>query len=107
MDPDETETWGNAYRALEKAGYSPLYARRLASTNALTDWFLQAVDIQRINPMHLQQKLQRIINDPQEKTADQLLAMKMLGGEMGMFQTRIRVTEQSAVEQALNEVLDM
>ena len=107
MDPDEKETWGNAYKALEKAGYSSTYARRLASQNTLTDWFLQAVNIQRINPIHLQQKLQKIINSDCEKTADQLTEIKMLGGEMGMFQTNIKVTDTSAMEQAMNAVIDM
>jgi len=107
MDPAEKETWGNAFKSLTKAGYSDNWASKLSSKGTLTEWFLQAVDIQRINPMHLQQKLQKIINDPMEETKDQLTAMKMLGGEMGMFQSTIRVKEVSAVEQALNEVLDM
>ncbi len=83
LDPTEKETWGNAYLAASKAGYSESYSSSIIS--CAPQWIQQAQNIVRLSPEHLKQALISIISSDYEKTSDKLQAIKMLGTDEGMF----------------------
>ena len=103
MDPSHKETWGNAYQAALKAGYSESYARVIMSPSVALQWVTQAKNIMRLNPEHLKMELARIIGDRTEKTSDRLQAIKLMGTDQGMFVQK-SVTAHIGLEEALNEL---
>ena len=103
MDPKHKDTYGNSYQAAIKAGYSEAYASRIMSDSMAVQWVRQARNIMRLNPEHLKSVLQEIINNKYEKTADRLAAIKLLGGEQGMFIQKTAVGVFN-IEDALNEL---
>lgn len=83
LDPEQKETWGNAYHAAIKAGYSERYASSIISV--APQWIQQAQNIVRLQPEHLKQALTSIANDKMEKASDRIQAIKLLGIDQGMF----------------------
>lgn len=103
MDPSHKETWGNAYQAALKAGYSESYARVIMSPSVALQWVTQAKNIMRLNPEHLKMELARIIGDRSEKTSDRIQAIKLMGTDQGMFVQKSLVGH-VGLEEALNEL---
>lgn len=83
LDPGETETWGNAYLAATKAGYSDSYASSIM--NVAPQWIQQAQNIVKLQPEHLKQALVSIAGSKMEKASDRIQAIKLLGIDQGMF----------------------
>lgn len=83
LDPEESETWGNAYLAATKAGYSEAYASKIISV--APQWIQQANNIVKLQPEHLKQALASIANSKYEKASDRIQAIKLLGIDQGMF----------------------
>ena len=83
LDPEESETWGNAYHAAIKAGYSESYASSII--NVAPQWIQQAQNIVKLQPEHLKQALASIANSKYEKASDRIQAIKLLGIDQGMF----------------------
>lgn len=83
LDPEQTETWGNAYLAATKAGYSDNYASSIMSV--APQWIQQAQNIVKLQPEHLKQALASIANSKYEKASDRIQAIKLLGIDQGMF----------------------
>lgn len=83
LDPEQTETWGNAYLSATKAGYSESYASSIISV--APQWIQQANNIVKLNPEHLKQALASIANSKMEKASDRIQAIKLLGIDQGMF----------------------
>ena len=83
LDPEQTETWGNAYLAATKAGYSESYASSII--NVAPQWIQQANNIVKLQPEHLKQALASIANSKMEKASDRIQAIKLLGIDQGMF----------------------
>ena len=83
LDPGEEETWGNAYLAATKAGYSDNYASSIMSV--APQWIQQAQNIVKLQPEHLKQALASIANSKYEKASDRIQAIKLLGIDQGMF----------------------
>ncbi len=83
LDPEEKETWGNAYHSAVKAGYSESYASSIISV--APQWVQQAQNIVKLHPEHLKQALSSIANDKMEKASDRIQAIKLLGIDQGMF----------------------
>lgn len=83
LDPEQTETWGNAYLAATKAGYSESYASSIISV--APQWIQQANNIVKLQPEHLKQALASIANSKFEKASDRIQAIKLLGLDQGMF----------------------
>ena len=85
LDPSHKDTWGNAYQAAIKAGYSESYARNIMSPSVALQWVQQAKNIIRLNPEHLKFALAEIIGNKYEKASDRIAAIKLLGVDQGMF----------------------
>lgn len=83
LDPTEPETWGNAYLAATKAGYSESYASSIM--NVAPMWIQQAQNIVKLQPEHLKQALASIASSKYEKASDRIQAIKLLGIDQGMF----------------------
>lgn len=83
LDPEQKETWGNAYLAATKAGYSESYASSIISI--APQWIQQANNIVKLQPEHLKQALAAIANSKYEKASDRIQAIKLLGLDQGMF----------------------
>jgi len=105
MDPKERETWGNAYQAAIKAGYSETYSRIIMSESLALDWVRAAKNIMRLNPEHLKIALAQIINDRFSKDSDKIAAIKLLGTDQGMFVSK-SITAHVGLEEALNSLED-
>jgi hypothetical protein len=103
MDPREKETWGNAYQAAIKAGYSESYARNIMNPSLALQWVQQAKNIMRLNPEHLKMALAEIIGSKYEKTSDRIAAIKLLGTDQGMFVQK-QLVGHINIEEALNEL---
>ena len=103
MDPKEKETWGNAYQAAIKAGYSESYASNIMSPSLALQWVQQAKNIMRLNPEHLKFALAQIISDKYSKDSDKIAAIKLLGTDQGMFVQKQLVGHVN-IEEALNEL---
>ena len=101
LDPEQEETWGNAYHSAIKAGYSESYANSIIKL--APQWIQQANNIVRLQPEHLKQALASIANNKYEKTSDRLQAIKMLGIDQGMFVQK-QVVGHVNIEQALSEL---
>ena len=83
LDPEQEETWGNAYLAATKAGYSESYASQIMSV--APQWIQQAQNIVKLQPEHLKQALASIASSKMEKASDRIQAIKLLGIDQGMF----------------------
>lgn len=83
LDPEQEETWGNAYHAAIKAGYSESYASSIM--NVAPQWIQTAQNIVRLRPEHLKQALASIASSKYEKASDRIQAIKLLGIDQGMF----------------------
>lgn len=83
LDPEQEETWGNAYLAATKAGYSDSYASQIISV--APQWIQQAQNIVKLHPEHLKQALASIASSKMEKASDRIQAIKLLGIDQGMF----------------------
>ena len=83
LDPSEKETWGNAYLAATKAGYSESYASSII--NVAPQWIQQANNLVKLQPEHLKQALASIASSTYEKASDRIQAIKLLGIDQGMF----------------------
>lgn len=83
LDPTEKETWGNAYLAATKAGYSESYASSII--NVAPQWIQQANNLVKLQPEHLKQALASIASSTYEKASDRIQAIKLLGIDQGMF----------------------
>jgi hypothetical protein len=83
LDPEEKETWGNAYLAATKAGYSESYASSIISV--APQWIQHANNIVKLQPEHLKQALAAIASSKFEKASDRIQAIKLLGIDQGMF----------------------
>lgn len=101
LDPEQAETWGNAYHSAIKAGYSESYANSII--NVAPQWIQQANNIVRLNPEHLKQALASIANSKMEKASDRIQAIKLLGIDQGMFVQKQLVGHVN-IEQALSEL---
>lgn len=101
LDPEQKETWGNAYHSAIKAGYSESYASNIISV--APQWIQQANNIVRLNPEHLKQALASIAGDKMEKASDRIQAIKLLGVDQGMFVQKSLVGHVN-IEDALNEL---
>lgn len=103
MDPREKETWGNAYQAAIKAGYSESHANTIATGNTALDWVKQARNIMRLNPEHLKTALNKIITSEFSKDSDKIAAIKLLGIDQGMFVQKQLVGHVN-IEQAIDDL---
>lgn len=83
LNPEQEETWGNAYLAATKAGYSDSYASSIM--NVAPQWIQQAQNIVKLQPEHLKQALVSIAGSKMEKASDRIQAIKLLGIDQGMF----------------------
>lgn len=83
LNPEQAETWGNAYLAATKAGYSESYASSIMSVAPM--WIQQAQNIVKLQPEHLKQALANIASSKYEKASDRIQAIKLLGIDQGMF----------------------
>lgn len=83
LNPEQSETWGNAYLAATKAGYSDSYASSIM--NVAPQWVQQAQNIVKLQPEHLKQALASIASSKYEKASDRIQAIKLLGIDQGMF----------------------
>ena len=83
LHPEEKETWGNAYLAASKAGYSESYASSII--NVAPQWIQQANNLVKLQPEHLKQALASIASSKFEKASDRIQAIKLLGVDQGMF----------------------
>ncbi len=83
LNPEQSETWGNAYLAATKAGYSESYASSIMSVAPM--WVQQAQNIVKLQPEHLKQALATIASSKYEKASDRIQAIKLLGIDQGMF----------------------
>lgn len=101
LDPEQSETWGNAYSSAMKAGYSESYASCII--NVAPQWIQQANNIVRLNPEHLKQALAAIANSKFEKASDRIQAIKLLGIDQGMFVQK-QLVGHINIEDAINEL---
>lgn len=101
LDPEQTETWGNAYHAAIKAGYSESYASTIMSV--APQWIQQANNIVRLQPEHLKLALASIANSKYEKASDRIQAIKLLGIDQGMFVQK-QLVGHINIEDALREL---
>lgn len=101
LDPEQTETWGNAYLAATKAGYSESYASSIM--NVAPQWIQQANNIVKLQPEHLKQALAEIAKSKYEKASDRIQAIKLLGIDQGMFVQKQLVGHVN-IEQALADL---
>jgi hypothetical protein len=101
LDPEQSETWGNAYHAAIKAGYSESYASSIM--NVAPQWVQQAQNIVKLQPEHLKQALASIASSKYEKASDRIQAIKLLGIDQGMFVQKQLVGHVN-IEQALEEL---
>ena len=101
LDPEQSETWGNAYLAATKAGYSESYASSIMSI--APQWIQQANNIVKLQPEHLKQALASIANSKFEKASDRIQAIKLLGLDQGMFVQKQLIGHVN-IEQALNDL---
>ena len=101
LNPEQEETWGNAYLAATKAGYSDSYASSIMSV--APQWIQQANNIVRLQPEHLKQALASIANSKFEKASDRIQAIKLLGIDQGMFVQKQLVGHVN-IEDALNNL---
>ena len=101
LDPTETDTWGNAYHAAIKAGYSESYASSIM--NVAPQWIQQAQNIVKLQPEHLKQALASIAASKYEKASDRIQAIKLLGIDQGMFVQKQLVGHVN-IEEALKDL---
>jgi hypothetical protein len=101
LDPEQPETWGNAYLAATKAGYSESYASSIM--NVAPQWVQQANNIVKLQPEHLKQALAGIASSKYEKASDRIQAIKLLGIDQGMFVQKQLVGHVN-IEQALADL---
>ena len=101
LDPEQEETWGNAYLAATKAGYSNSYASQIISV--APQWIHQAQNIVKLHPEHLKQALASIASSKMEKASDRIQAIKLLGMDQGMFVQRQLVGHVN-IEDALKDL---
>lgn len=101
LDPEQEETWGNAYLAATKAGYSDSYASQIISV--APQWIQQAQNIVKLHPEHLKQALASIASSKMEKASDRIQAIKLLGIDQGMFVQKQLVGHVN-IEDALKEL---
>lgn len=101
LDPTESDTWGNAYHAAIKAGYSESYASSIM--NVAPQWIQQAQNIVKLQPEHLKQALASIASSKYEKASDRIQAIKLLGIDQGMFVQKQLVGHVN-IEQALQDL---
>ena len=101
LDPEQPETWVNAYLAATKAGYSESYASQIMSVAPM--WVQQAQNIVKLQPEHLKQALANIASSKYEKASDRIQAIKLLGIDQGMFVQKQLVGHVN-IEQALNDL---
>jgi hypothetical protein len=101
LDPEQSETWGNAYLAATKAGYSESYSSSIMSIAPM--WIQQANNIVKLQPEHLKQALAAIANSKYEKASDRIQAIKLLGLDQGMFVQKQLIGHVN-IEQALNDL---
>lgn len=101
LDPEQSETWGNAYLAATKAGYSESYSSSIMSI--APQWIQQANNIVKLQPEHLKQALAAIANSKYEKASDRIQAIKLLGLDQGMFVQKQLIGHVN-IEQALNDL---
>lgn len=101
LDPEQSETWGNAYLAATKAGYSESYSSSIMSI--APQWIQQANNIVKLQPEHLKQALAAIANSKFEKASDRIQAIKLLGLDQGMFVQKQLIGHVN-IEQALNDL---
>lgn len=101
LDPEQKETWGNAYRAATKAGYSDSYASSII--NVAPQWIQQANNLVRLHPEHLKQALAGIASSKYEKASDRIAAIKLLGIDQGMFVQKQLVGHVN-IEEALKDL---
>lgn len=101
LDPEQEETWGNAYLAATKAGYSESYASSIISV--APQWIQQANNIVKLHPEHLKQALASIASSKMEKASDRIQAIKLLGIDQGMFVQKQLVGHVN-IEEALKDL---
>lgn len=101
LDPEQPETWGNAYLAATKAGYSESYSSQIMSVAPM--WVQQAQNLVKLQPEHLKQALANIASSKYEKASDRIQAIKLLGIDQGMFVQKQLVGHVN-IEQALQEL---
>ena len=101
LDPEQSETWGNAYLAATKAGYSESYASSIISI--APQWIQQANNIVKLQPEHLKQALAAIANSKFEKASDRIQAIKLLGIDQGMFVQK-QLVGHINIEDAINQL---
>lgn len=101
LNPEQSETWGNAYLAATKAGYSESYASSIMSVAPM--WVQQAQNIVKLQPEHLKQALAEIAKSKYEKASDRIQAIKLLGIDQGMFVQKQLVGHVN-IEQALADL---
>ena len=101
LDPEQKETWGNAYHSAIKAGYSESYSSSIIGV--APQWIQQANNIVRLQPEHLKQALASIAGSKYEKASDRIQAIKLLGLDQGMFVQKQLVGHVN-IEQALNDL---
>lgn len=100
LEPGQ-DTWGNAYQAAIKAGYSESYASSIIKL--APQWIQQAQNVVKLQPEHLKQALADIANSKYEKASDRIQAIKLLGIDQGMFVQKQLVGHVN-IEQALQEL---
>lgn len=104
MDPNEEETYGKAYHAALKAGYSEVYARQIMSPSLALQWVQSARAIMRtMNTEHIRNLLEDIALSRYEKASDRIAAAKLLGVDQGMFVQKTLVGH-VGLEQAMQDL---
>lgn len=99
----KSPTFGNPYTSAMEAGYSETYSRIIAADSVGNDWIKRAHNLVAFKPEHVVQKLQEIATDGDERTADQLKALELIGKAQGMFVDR-KVIGHVNIENALKDL---
>lgn len=102
LDPD-SPTFANPYSSAMEAGYSESYARVIATESVGLQWVKEARNLVSMRPEHVIQKLQKEALDGDNRAADRLRALELIGKSQGMFVDR-KLIGHVNLEQALNDL---
>ena len=102
LDP-ESHTFANPYASAQEAGYSESYARVIAAESIGNKWIQKATNLVSMKPEHVVQKLQKEALDDDNRAADRLKALELIGKSQGMFVDK-KLIGHVNLEQALNDL---
>lgn len=102
LDP-KSETFANPYTSALEAGYKDSYARIIACPSVGREWIQHARTLIRFNPEHIVQSLQMEALDKNNKAADRIRALELIGKIQGVFVEK-KIVAHVNIEEALREL---